>query len=90
MTEVHIEELGGNCPVQATGTIREREFYFRARGSHWSFDVFLTPNVTWTYSENYGTGFDAGWMTEDEARGFIEKAANMFLEWNQYVPKPEV
>lgn len=32
-------ELHGVCPVQAFGTVRGRELYFRARHGKWSFDV---------------------------------------------------
>lgn len=34
-----IESLGGNCPVQATGTIDGEPFYFRSRGEHWSIEI---------------------------------------------------
>lgn len=38
------ENIGGNCPVQATGWFtgadgNEYAFYFRARGSSWSVDI---------------------------------------------------
>jgi hypothetical protein len=32
-------EVYGACPVQAFGTVRGRELYFRARHGVWSFDV---------------------------------------------------
>ena len=34
-----IDMLGGNCPVQAEGTIDGRPFYFRARGQSWSMGI---------------------------------------------------
>ena len=77
-----IDWLGGNCPVQAEGKVDGQEFYFRARGSRWSFsvggsDVIVSPD--WFYEEPYGLGpFDAGWMTEDEARAFIDKAVALY------------
>lgn len=78
---LEIDSIGGNCPVQAEGTVDGKEFYFRARGNRWSIgiggDVVLKPE--WMYWEWYGErDFDAGWMTEDEAMGFIEKAAGLY------------
>ena len=79
-----IEWIGGNCPVQAEGTIDGQEFYFRARGSRWSLaiggvDVIASPD--WFYEEPYGLGpFDAGWMTEEEALAFIDKAVGLYRE----------
>lgn len=32
-------EVGGNFPVQGSGTVRGRDLYFRARHSAWSFEV---------------------------------------------------
>jgi hypothetical protein len=32
-------EVYGVCPVQASGTVRGRDLYFRARHGSWSFDV---------------------------------------------------
>jgi len=70
--------IGGNCPVQAEGTVDGKEFYFRARGEHWSVSIGewdIIGNPEWYYEEDYGDGpYDAGWMPEDKARGFIDKA----------------
>ncbi len=80
--EVVIDLLGGNCPVQAEGTINGKEFYFRARGDSWSLgiggdNVVMDPE--WSYEEDYGSNpFAAGWMTEGEARDFIAKAARIY------------
>lgn len=80
--EIQIQWLGGNCPVQAKGTINGKEFYFRARGDSWSLsvggsDVVMEPE--WSYEEDYGDDpFAAGWMTEAEARGFIAQAATRY------------
>ena len=82
--EIVLKWLGGNCPVQAEGTINGKEFYFRARGDSWSLriggdDVVMAPD--WSYEEDYGDNpFAAGWMTEDEARGFIAKAAGIYAK----------
>ena len=70
--------LGGNCPVQAEGTIGGEPFYFRARYDRWTIaigsDVFDKPG--WFYEEEYP---NAGWMTEAEARAFIEDAAQRYF-----------
>jgi hypothetical protein len=91
MTDVMIEIdwLGGNCPVQAEGTINGKRFYFRARGDCWSLEVspgadgdYLSWPVTpepWLYEEDYGDGpFDAGWMPQEEAVQMIAKAAALY------------
>jgi hypothetical protein len=80
---IEITMLGGNCPVQAEGTVDGFPFYFRARGEHWSMnigDVDPVCDPIWSHVEPYGTEkFDAGWMNEDEARSFIDRAAAMFV-----------
>jgi len=72
--------LGGNCPVQAEGRVDGVPFYFRARGSHWKLHIGEDPlgRDSWSYGEDYGTWPEAGWMTEDEARAFIEKAVAIY------------
>lgn len=80
--DVHIELIGGYCPVQAEGTVNGQEFYFRARHAHWRMNIGgdVVANPAWSYSEPYGDGpHDAGWMEESEARAFIAKAANLWL-----------
>lgn len=74
--------IGGNCPVQAEGTIAGKPFYFRARFDSWSMRIGGDPvgNPEWRYDEEYGDEpFAAGWMTEEEALAFIERAAEMYL-----------
>lgn len=81
-----IRYIGGACPVQAEGTVDGIPFYFRARGDEWSMSIGLDPvDVScgfapgFHYEEDYGDGpYDAGWMEEDEARAFIEKAAALW------------
>jgi len=78
---VDIVELGGNCPVQAEGTIAGKPFYFRARGSSWRLSVGdgdLMGNPEWTYKEDYGETFEAGWMEQREAIRFILLAAERY------------
>ena len=81
-----IETIGGNCPVQAEGTVLDQRFYFRARWDSWSVSVFPDDgdllNPDWYYEEPYGVGLvgAAGWMSEDEARAFLDKALTHYRE----------
>lgn len=80
--DIQIKWLGGNCPVQAEGTVNGKEFYFRARGDSWSMQIGgedVVGDPEWEYEEDYGEGpYDAGWMTEDEARAFLQQAAELY------------
>ena len=84
--EIVIETYGGNCPVQADGTVNGKPFYFRARGQRWSMsiggdDVIGKPE--WYHQEAYGdTEFAAGWMEWEEALTFLRKAAAMYV-WSK-------
>ena len=40
---IQIDFVGGNCPVQAEGTIAGKPFYFRARGSRWTMGIGDDP-----------------------------------------------
>ena len=84
--QIDIEWLGGNCPVQAEGTIDGKRFYFRARGEHWSLTIHPTASgeylkwdddqQAWEHEEEWGDGpFDAGWMPEEVAKRMIETGA---------------
>lgn len=78
---IKIESFGGNCPVQAWGTVGGKKFYFRARGEHWSMaiggaDPVCSPEWEWT--EKYGPWPEAGFMPAYKALGFIAKAIG---EW---------
>lgn len=79
--------LGGNCPVQGEGIFVdegvEYNYYFRARGTHWSCDVLAGDLVLWSIEERYSEDTDrfaAGWMSEEEAISFINKAYTKWLE----------
>lgn len=76
MSGIDIEYLGGNCPVQAEGSVDGYRFYFRARGDQWSVQIAPTDEELWTdkrwvYVERYGEWPDAGWMDESEAKDFL-------------------
>lgn len=75
-----IEDLGGNCPVQAEGFFDGVPFYFRARGSHWSLTVGVAGETQLTewFEEYCDDPYGAGWMEEEEARQFIQKC---YDEW---------
>lgn len=86
MSEIKVNWLGGNCPVQAEGTVGGKKFYFRARYGHWSLSIGddPVPSPEWYYEEEYGTEpFDAGWMSEDEVRAFIAKAVGLYEAANK-------
>lgn len=88
-----ISMIGGNCPVQGQGTIDGVPFYFRARGEHWSFSVGQDPvcHPDWILKEPYGdTPFAAGWMSEEEARAFIEIAADRYRKRAQDTQSPDI
>ena len=81
---ITIDSIGGTCPVQAEGTIGKFPFYFRSRNQHWSFDVTYPcadGEVVWSYSEKYNDEpHDAGYITLEEARSFINKAATIYCK----------
>ncbi|RYH13466.1 MAG: hypothetical protein EON57_01910 [Alphaproteobacteria bacterium] len=76
-----VGRAGGVSPVQSRGLIDGREYYFRARGAHWSFSVGgaeVVGSPDWYYEEPYGEWPDAGGISPDEAYEFIEKAAELY------------
>lgn len=78
---IRINSIGGNCPVQAEGEVDGKPFYFRARGDEWSMGIGGDPvsDPDWECFESYGDGpYDAGWMPQHEALGFIAKAVGMY------------
>jgi len=67
--------LGGNCPVQAEGTVDGQPFYFRSRGDSWQFHVgpeedWFTGKEWWVDHE-FGEWPSAGWITDEEAKALI-------------------
>ena len=78
---VDILWLGGNCPVQAEGTVDGKKFYFRSRGEAWSMDIGgddPCAKSEWSYEEDYGEWPEAGWITPEQAREFIAKAVALY------------
>ena len=82
--QVTITEIYGQCPVQAEGYIAGKPFYFRARGDKWSIyigiDKDLLGNPEYKYTESYGAWPDAGWITEEEAKEFINRVGNQYIK----------
>lgn len=81
MSDWHIEHIGGNCPVQAEGSVYGHPFYFRARGSSWTFEVYDEEGVTVIFQEWEMWGdepFGAGWMPEEDAQAIVVKCIEKF------------
>jgi len=92
MPVLHIETIGGNCPVQAEGTVNGTPFYFRARGNSWSFSVGEDPfgAPDWDRAEKWGDEpFAAGWMELSEARRIISECAEAYTEFVSFHELPE-
>lgn len=79
---IHINWLGGKCPVQAEGTINGKPFYFRSRGDWWCIEIGF-GKAGWKYEESYGNWPEAGYITDDEAMEFIRQAAIYYMEETQ-------
>lgn len=80
---IHIESIGGECPVQAEGTIYRHPFYFRARGDQWSIGVGGDPvsSPIWDRREPWGLWPEAGYMPHDVVEDYIHESAAMFRRW---------
>lgn len=77
---VRLDWLHGVCPVQGGGEIDGAEFYFRARGRHWSFTVGPDDAPLFDVEEEWGDGpYDAGYMDLEEAERLIQRCADEFL-----------
>ena len=79
---IKIETIGGNCPVQANGTIFGTAFYFRARGQSYSLAIGEDPvgitersdGKAWHVKKPWGEHeFDAGYMPVNIALLLISK-----------------
>lgn len=84
--KVDIYFIDGFCPVQSEGKFGDHYYYFRARGESWSIIVgvdekTLLTKYKWRYSEDWPHGsFSAGYMSEEDARNCINRAAKLFEE----------
>lgn len=80
---VVIDWLGGNCPVQAEGTVMGKRSHFRARGEQWSLAIGgedLCGEAEWEHRERFGEWPDAGWMTPEQAETFLREAAARYAD----------
>jgi hypothetical protein len=85
--QLSIDSIYGNCPVQAEGHFGGERFYFRSRGARWSMNIGgrdVVGNPDWRYEEPYGEFPDAGYITEDQARDFINKAILLYCQDKGY------
>lgn len=78
--------VSGACPVQAFGTVRGRDLYFRARHGEWWFEVEdaagRLPSDGYRDSDGfYMEGMDPhnGHMPLDEAVGVIEQCLREYV-----------
>ena len=83
LNDFELYHLSGWTPVQAEGRLDGRYFYFRARGSYWRFEwggnEGCTRSPRWWHEESWPsvTGFEAGYMSDEEAIGCILKAVGL-------------
>jgi hypothetical protein len=79
-----LTELAGFCPVQAEGFVDGEYFYFRARGSHWRFELggneSGTKGAKWWHEEYWPdeTGVEAGYLSDEDAIRCIIGAVTRF------------
>lgn len=84
-------EVCGKVPVQANGTLAGRFFYFRARWSSWTFEMWPEgpaagrelPDGPSEWSTEGEWGDDpvaAGWMPHDDAVAIILGCARRWIE----------
>lgn len=87
--------LSGWTPVQAEGRLDGHHFYFRARGSYWRFEVGgnerFTRSPRWWHEESWPsvTGFEAGYMSDEDAVCCILKAIDIFRNGDNSHFSPE-
>lgn len=87
-----IENIGGNCPVQAEGTMQGLPWYFRARHERWAFcganEKYGEPlNVMFGVEKGFfrqnrcgETRNEAGWMPLETAIHIIGQCC---LAWSR-------
>lgn len=93
--EFELYHLSGWTPVQAEGSVNGHHFYFRARGSYWRFEVGgnekFTRSPRWWHEENWPsiTGFEAGYMSDENAVKCILKAIGLLRNGDNARFRPE-
>lgn len=73
------------CPMQAEGKVYDYEWYFRARGGGWTFEVgskvLETPSIfgcSGDYDDNEKSGFGAGWMPIEKCESIIDACLALY------------
>lgn len=95
MRDFQLYHLSGWTPVQAEGKLDGHYFYFRARGSYWRFELGgneqRTRSPRWWHEEPWPsvTGFEAGYMSDEDAVCCILKAIELFRNEDNAHFKPE-
>ncbi len=95
LDQFELYHLSGWTPVQAEGRLDGHYFYFRARGSYWRFELGGNENWTrsprWWHEESWPsvTGFEAGYMSDEEAVSCILKAIDLFRNGDNSHFEPE-
>lgn len=95
LRDFKLYHLSGWTPVQADGRLDGHHFYFRARGSYWRFELGgnerHTRSPRWWHEESWPsvTGFEAGYMSDEEAVSCILKAIDLFRNGDNSHFKPE-
>jgi hypothetical protein len=88
MAKLHIEWIGGKCPVQAEGTIDGHPFYFRSRWNRWAFAVDPEGDPTgilmgvkegFVRREIYGEPPEAGHISAETVLKLIERCADEYI-----------
>lgn len=85
-----IDQQGGMCPYQASGRVNGYPFYFRARGSQWSFhvsgdkldttDYCLWSSEQFSIKQDYCRWPNAGYIDDSEANLLIMKGVVAYLK----------
>ena len=76
------DSLEGHCPIQGTGTVQGRGWYFRARGEHWSLRIWHDKEFegsVFSVEASWGDPYAAGWMSQEHARLLIEVAMQTYF-----------
>lgn len=73
----------GYCPVQIEGEIDGYHYYFRARGTRWTFQIADVPHKDPIDAPNFMEGridaeFAAGWMPHPLARALVDWALAVY------------
>ena len=85
-------EIWGAAPLQALGTVGDREFYFRARHTEWEFEVALEngdlPSDVGAEPVFRKTGKhpNASYMPIDTGIAIIKRLATIFVTLTSSVP----